>query len=72
VAKQAHMKRFTVSLPPDEYRRLRDLADTHRPRLSLQYLVQYSIHQLLRSAEDPQYVMQLGDPLRSPGDDEHA
>jgi len=58
------MRRFTVSLEEEEYDRLKEIADRHRPRLSLQYVVQYAIQHLLRDAQDPRLVLRLGDPLR--------
>lgn len=58
------IKRFTVSLKQDDYERLRALADDHRPRLSLQYVVEYAVASLLDRAEDPQFILDLGNPLR--------
>lgn len=61
--KRPTVKRFTVSLEVEDYERLRALAEGHRPRLTLQYVIQYAVHLLLERAEDPQFVLRLGDPV---------
>ena len=43
MAKKPQMKRFSVSLEAGEYAELSRLARTHRPPLSLQYVVRYAL-----------------------------
>jgi hypothetical protein len=55
--------RFTVTLDPEEYDSLVTLARHHHPRLSLRYVVQFAVRQLLaRVKRDPQLALDLGDP----------
>src|SRR5262245_33291824 len=56
-------KRFSISLADEDYSRLKSIAQTHRPKLTLQYLVNWSIHQLIERTDDPQLYLELGDPL---------
>jgi hypothetical protein len=44
-----HVKRFSISLETEDYQKLRTLADHQKPRLSLQYLVQYAVQRLLEN-----------------------
>ena len=55
------VKRFTVSLAPEDYERLRELAESQEPPVSLRYMVEYAIRRFLRTAEDPQIRLQLND-----------
>jgi len=48
-----------------DYRQLKALAERSKPRLSLQYVVNFAIQELLRRADDPQLRLSLGDPLES-------
>jgi hypothetical protein len=57
------LKRFSVSLSPDDYEALRKLADEHRPSLTLQYVVEYAIRLLLDRVENPQLSLDFGDPF---------
>ena len=57
------LKRFSVSLELDDYKRLVKLAHEHQPRLSLQYVVEFAVQGLLKRAKDPQTILELGDPL---------
>lgn len=41
------MKRFTVSVEAEAYEQLRRIARTHRPPLSLQYVVRYALQKLV-------------------------
>ena len=41
------MKRFTVSLEPRAYDALRQVADSQRPPISLQYVVRYALEEFL-------------------------
>lgn len=59
----APVKRFTITLDAQDYKRLVAIAEDHRPRLSLQYVVEYAIYSLLDQAQDPQFTHQLGNPL---------
>ena len=59
----ARSKRFTVSVSEADYDALTALADEHRPPLSLQYLVNWAIQQLLERAADPQLSLDLGNPI---------
>ena len=56
-------KRFTVTLDGSDYKRLQELATRSNPALSLQYVVNYAIRQLLDEAEDSRQVMDLGNPV---------
>ena len=57
------MKRFSISVDDRDYKRLRALARTAKPRLSIQYVVNYAIHELLRRADDPGLGTALGNPV---------
>lgn len=57
-------KRFSVSLSKDEYAQLIKIADSHKPPLTLQYLVNWSIQDLLNKAKEGQLDSVLGNPLR--------
>ena len=43
------IKRFSITLDVDDYQALKKLAESHSPRLSLQYVVQYAIKRFLES-----------------------
>ncbi|MGH7719486.1 MAG: hypothetical protein ACREON_11665 [Gemmatimonadaceae bacterium] len=45
-------KRFSVSLDPEDYRRLKRLAAEHRPKLTLQYYVELAVKRLLEATDD--------------------
>jgi hypothetical protein len=55
--------RFSVSLSGRDYRRLQRIAYAHRPPFSLQYIVHWAIQGVLDRAEDPQLLLELGNPL---------
>jgi hypothetical protein len=57
-------KRFSISLSDQDYKRLRRLANAHRPPFSLQFIVNWSLQSVLDRAEDPQLLLELGNPLR--------
>lgn len=61
--KAKRTKRFSVTLDVRDYRRLKALADEHRPPLTLQYVVNYAIQDLLARTADVKSV-DLGDPLQ--------
>lgn len=44
---KAGLKRFTVSLEPAEYEALRQIAESSRPPLSLQYVVRYALQRFI-------------------------
>jgi hypothetical protein len=56
-------RRFTVTLSDHDYRRLVALGNRHRPALTQNYLVNWSIQRLLERAEDPQLMLELAHPL---------
>lgn len=58
-----------MSLDNRDYDELVRLGESQRPRLSLQYLVEYAVCDLLRRAQDQQAELPLGDPLRLKADD---
>lgn len=58
-------KRFSVTLTEADYERLKLIAEGHRPRFTLQYVVNWSIQKLLERAEDKQLYLELGNPLGS-------
>lgn len=53
------MKRFTVSVEPAQYAQLRRIAVTHRPRLSLQYVVRYALQKFLDENKGRQLSLKL-------------
>jgi hypothetical protein len=55
--------RFSVSLSGRDYKRLQRIANGHRPPFSLQYIVHWAIQGVLDRAEDPQLLLELGNPL---------
>ena len=56
-------KRFTVSVSEIDYQALTEIAEKHRPPLSLQYLANWALQRLLERAADPQLYFELGNPL---------
>ncbi len=57
-------KRFSVSLSKDDYRKLSKIGRGHKPALSLQYLVNWSIQKgLLEHANERQLHDELANPL---------
>jgi hypothetical protein len=56
-------KRFSVTLNEADYERLKMIAEAHRPKFTLQYVVNYSIQKLLERADDKQLYLELGNPL---------
>ena len=52
--KKSKMKRFTVSLEPAEYEELVRMAESHRPPLSLQYVVRYVLQIFLEENNEKQ------------------
>jgi hypothetical protein len=56
-------KRFSVSLSERDYRKLQRIANGHRPPFTLQYIVNWAIQGVLDRAEDPQLLLELGNPL---------
>jgi len=58
-------KRFSVSLSKEDYKKLSAIAQKHRPILSLQYLVNWSIQKgLLERVGDRKLYDDLANPLR--------
>jgi len=62
------IKRITISLGIDDYKSLYRLAAGHSPSLSLNYVVQYAVKELLRKAENPQLELKIVDPTLAKGD----
>lgn len=60
-------RRFSITLDEEDYERLRSLAYDHKPRLTMQYVAQYAIRQLLEKTADPQLALELRDPLTEEG-----
>jgi len=59
-------KRFSVSLSKDDYKKLMQIARDHRPALSLQYLVNWSIQKgLLDRVNERKLRDELANPLRT-------
>ena len=59
MAKAAKQKRFTVSLEEADYTALRELGESQKPSLNLQYLVRLAVKNLL----DQHAAKQLSFPL---------
>jgi len=57
-------KRFSVSLTEADYNNLRAVAKKHRPPLTLQYLVNWSVQRLLDRSGDPQLDRDLANPIQ--------
>jgi hypothetical protein len=57
--KTTKAKRFTVSLEPTEHDALRQIADSHRPPLSLQYVVRYAMQRFLDESKEKQLQLNL-------------
>lgn len=49
--KRPEMKRFSITLEIDDYRKMKSIAENHKPRLSLQYVVQYAVKLFLESGK---------------------
>lgn len=64
------MHRLTISLPIDLHARVEQLANDHRPRLSKSYVIEYAIREMLKGAQDPNFLDRLGDPTKRK--DEHG
>jgi hypothetical protein len=56
-------KRFSVSLPIDDYQKLVRLAEGTKPRLTFRLLVNVAIHKLLEQSEDPHLSSELWNPF---------
>ena len=59
MAKTEGKKRFTISLEASDYDALRVLADGHRPPLSLQYVVNVAVKDLLEKHTARQLILPL-------------
>ena len=57
--KATEMKRFTVSLEPRAYDALRQVADSQRPPISLQYVVRYALEEFLDQHEGRPLTLKL-------------
>lgn len=56
------MKRFTVSLEASAYDELQHVAKTHKPPLSLQYVVRYALQRFLDESKGAQLSLTLNQP----------
>lgn len=64
-------KRFSVSLSKNDYKKLKEIARSLRPSVSLQYLVNWSIQKgLLDRAKERKLHDELANPLRTNGSDD--
>lgn len=59
VAKRSEQKRFTVSLDENDYEALTKLAEDHRPALTLKYVVNVAVKNLLERHAARQFVFPL-------------
>ncbi len=57
--RKTKVKRFTVSLEAAEYDALRRIAESHRPPLSLQYVVRYVVQRFLDENKGKQLQLDL-------------
>lgn len=57
--KISEMKRFTVSLEPRAYEALRQIAQSQRPPLSLQYVMRYAVEEFLDRHKGRQLTLKL-------------
>ena len=55
--KTTEMKRFTVSLEPRAHDRLRQIAESQRPPLSLQYVVRYAVEEFVNQSTGCQLAL---------------
>lgn len=53
------MRRFTVSLDESDYDTLKLIAESHRPPLSLQYVVRYALQRFLDEHEGKQLTLNI-------------
>jgi len=58
---EVQKKRFTVSLDAGDYDTLRSIADSHRPPLKLQYVVNVAVKNLLERHAARQLTFPLDD-----------
>lgn len=58
---EAQKKRFTVSLDAGDYDAMRSIADSHRPPLKLQYVVNVAVKNLLERHAARQLAFPLDD-----------
>ena len=57
--KKPQMKRFSVSLEADEYAELCRITQSHRPQLSLQYVVRYALQRFFDEHKGKQLQLPL-------------
>lgn len=60
---RAKPKRFSVSLPAGTYKKLKSLGQNQDPSLSLTYMINFAVNDLIKRAEDPQLKLDFGNPL---------
>lgn len=61
--KRNKSRRFTVTLSEEDYQKLHQIATNQRPPLTLQYVVNWGIQRILERVEDPQLMLELGNPV---------
>lgn len=59
-------RRFSVTLTASDYDRLKAIASAHRPPLSLRFVAERAIIDLLQKSEDPQFALDLANPSPRP------
>ncbi|WP_163268316.1 hypothetical protein [Chelativorans alearense] len=59
MSKKSQMKRFSVSLEPNEYAELRRIAQASRPPLSLQFVARYALQRFLDEHRGKQLQLPL-------------
>lgn len=56
---KTEMRRFTISLESSAHEELKQLAASHRPPLSLQYVVRYALLRFLDDNKDQQLKLDI-------------
>jgi hypothetical protein len=62
MARRAKVKRFTVSLDSADYTEFRRIAKSHKPPLSLQYVVRFALERFLERNRGKQLSLDLHSP----------
>jgi len=55
--------RLSISLEPEDHARLKALVEGRHPRLSMQYVIEFAIAQLLDQDREAQLPLSFGNPL---------
>ena len=59
------MKRLTISVDDDDYQKLKSIAKQRKPKLSMQYVVEYAIQEFLSKADDARLTPRVGNPIQN-------